>query len=65
LREKRNTYREVGAKEFWAVDLEEKWVSVENFVDESVTRFDVDDVVKSHLFPEFEFEVRSILKKVL
>jgi Uma2 family endonuclease len=62
--EKRELYREGGAKEYWMVDLEEGWVEVENFSMGLSERWRGSEVVKSWLFPEFEFEVDVIFDVV-
>jgi Uma2 family endonuclease len=65
LGEKRDIYRAFGAKEYWVVDTEEKWILVENFENGLMARYFVGDVVKSWLFEKFVFEVSSVLRKVL
>jgi Uma2 family endonuclease len=62
---KREIYREFGAKEYWAIDIDEKWVLVENFERGTCERYKAGDTVKSYLFETFEFGVESILKNVI
>jgi Uma2 family endonuclease len=65
LGRKKSLYERGGAKEFWAVDLDEKWIEVENFERGMRSRFEVGDLVKSWLFDEFEFLVDDVLSYVL
>jgi Uma2 family endonuclease len=62
LGEKHDIYRDFGAKEYWVVDPDEKWVLIENFENGLMTRFGMNDVVKSWLFEGFVFEVQDILR---
>jgi Uma2 family endonuclease len=62
--EKRELYCGGGAREYWMIDLEEKWVEVENFELEKIKRSESGEIVRSWLFPEFEFEVDEIFDVV-
>jgi Uma2 family endonuclease len=65
LGKKRDLFLKGGAKEFWVVDLDEKWIEVESFERGVRSRFEVGGLVRSWLFEEFEFLVDDVLRRVL
>jgi Uma2 family endonuclease len=62
---KKELYRDCWAIEYWLVDIDEKWVQVENFEIGFVERFELDSMVRSQWCKHFRFEVRDILKNIL
>jgi Uma2 family endonuclease len=61
LGEKREIYRDFGAKEFWAVDFENRWILVENFECGTCVKFVDGEIAESKLFEEFKFHVNDIV----
>jgi Uma2 family endonuclease len=65
LNEKREIYRDFGAKEYWVLDVEEKWVLIENFEKGITERFELGEKIRSELFVEFQFSVEDVFKNAM
>jgi Uma2 family endonuclease len=60
--QKRDIYAEYGGVEYWAVDLENRTVIVENFNDGGKAVYRGADIIKSDLLDEFNNSVDDIFK---
>jgi Uma2 family endonuclease len=65
LGDKKRLYQELGAYEFWAVDLDEKSIYVENLLDGDGREFKLGDAIRSPLFPMFDFTVDDVFVVIL
>jgi Uma2 family endonuclease len=64
LNEKRDLYKDAGASEYWVIDIEERWVLVENFETGTKRKFEWGDVAESDFHAGFRFRVEDILRDV-
>jgi Uma2 family endonuclease len=60
LSQKRDIYREFGAVEYWAVDLRERWILVENFRSNKRVYYNMGDIAESELFKELKVKTADV-----
>jgi Uma2 family endonuclease len=65
LKDKKRMYQELGAYEFWAVDLDGKSIYVENLLDGEGRTFRLGDAIRSPLFAVFDFSVDAVFDGIL
>jgi Uma2 family endonuclease len=65
LGDKKLLYKELGAYEFWAVDLNERSIYVENLLDGDGRKFKMGDAIRSPVFPMFDFAVDAVFDGTL
>jgi Uma2 family endonuclease len=62
LGEKLEIYKEFGAKEYWAVDIEKREIRVEYFEDDIMRIYRSGDTARSRFFDELEILVDDVFK---
>jgi Uma2 family endonuclease len=60
LNQKRDIYAEYGGVEYWAIDLENRYVIVENFGNKSKITYYSGDIIKSFVLDDFNIAVDEI-----